>query len=78
MTTKQDTQFSLEDCSCMEMMSQSQGQHGIDEACAEMMSQFTDPQGSGSEFFEMMSQMMGSCCGLQQEERNHPPNYPFG
>ena len=72
MTTKKDTQISLEDCSCMEMMSQmmshSKDQQGVSDACAEMMSRFADPQGSGSECFEMMSQMMASCCGLRQED----------
>ena len=67
MTTKQDAQFSIEGCSCMEMMSQSKGQQGVGDACAEMISRFADPQGSGNECFEMMSQMMASCCGLQQE-----------
>jgi hypothetical protein len=68
MTTKKDAQFSLENCSCMEMLSQSKGQQGMGDACAEMMSQLADPQGSGSECFEMMSQMMASCCGIQQED----------
>ena len=68
MTTKQDAQFSIEDCSCMEMMSHSKDQQGLGDACAEMISRFADPQGSGSECFEMMSQMMAFCCGLQQED----------
>jgi hypothetical protein len=69
MTTKQKTQFSLENCSCMEMMSQSKGQLEVGDACAEIMSHFADPQGSGIEFFEMMSQMMTSCCGIQHEDQ---------
>ncbi len=72
MTTKKEAQFSFEDCSCIEMMAQmlaqSQGHLGIDDACAEMMSQFIDPEGSGSEFFEMMSQMMASCCDIYQKD----------
>ena len=72
MSTKQDTQFSFENCSCMEMVSQimsdSKDQQGAGNACAEMMSQFADPQGGGSEILEKMSQMMDSCCGMQQED----------
>jgi hypothetical protein len=72
MTNKQDTQFSLENCSCMEMMSQmmspSKGRQEGGDACAEMMSQFVEPKGGGSECFEMMSQMIASCCGNQQED----------
>lgn len=72
MSTKQDTQFSFENCSCMEMMSQmmsnSREQQGAGSACAEMISQFTDSQGGGSEILEEMSKMMGSCCGMQQED----------
>ena len=68
MTTKKDTRFSLEDCSCMEMMSQPKHQHRIDEAFAEMMSQFADPQAGGGECFEMMSEMMAACCGTEQED----------
>jgi hypothetical protein len=68
MTTKQKAQFSLEDCSCMEMMSQSKDQQGVGDVCTEMMSQFIDPQGSGNEFLEKMSEMMASCCNIQQEE----------
>ena len=49
MTTKQKTQFSLENCSCMEMMSQSKGQQEVGDACAKMISQFVDPKGSGKE-----------------------------
>jgi hypothetical protein len=71
MAMKQDAQFSLEDCSCMEMMAQmlpqSKEQHGIDEACAEMISQFTGRQEAGDEFSEMMSRMFASCCGFQAE-----------
>ena len=72
MATKQDAQYSLEDCSCMEMMSQimfqSKDQQGAGSACAEMMSQFAEPQGGDSEFLEKMSQMMDSCCDMQQED----------
>ena len=72
MTTKQDAQYSPEECSCMEMMSQimfqSKDQQGAGSACAKMMSQFADPQGGGSEFLEKMSQMMDSCCDMQQED----------
>ena len=72
MTTKQDAQYSPEECSCMEMMSQlvsqSKDQQGTGNACTELMSQFADPQGGDSEFLEMMSQMMDSCCGMQQED----------
>ncbi|UCC53919.1 MAG: hypothetical protein JSV68_08085 [Anaerolineaceae bacterium] len=71
MTMKQDARFSLEGCSCMEMMAQmmpqSKEQYGMDEACAEMMSQFSGRQEAGDEFFEMMSQMFASCCGFQAE-----------
>ena len=67
MTTKKDAQFSLGDCSCMELMSQSKGQQGVGDACAEMMSQFADSQGNGSECLEMMSQMAACCCGVQQK-----------
>ncbi len=68
MTTKQKTQLSLENCSCMEMMSQSKGQPEVGDACVEIMSHFADPQGSGAEFLEMMSQMMSSCCAIQHED----------
>ena len=72
MSTKQDTQFSFENCSCMEMMSQmmsnSKDQKRAGNACAEMMSQFADPQDGGSVILEKMSQMMDSCCGMQQED----------
>ena len=71
MTTKKDAQFSLEDCSCVEMMaqmtSQSKDQQGVGDPCAEMMSQFASRQEMGDEFSEMMSQMFASCCGFQAE-----------
>ena len=72
MTTKRNTQFSLEDCYCMEMISKitspSKNRQESGDLCAEMMSQFVEPKGGGSECLEMMSQMITSCCGIQQED----------
>ena len=67
MTTKKNTQFSLEDCSCMDMMSKFRDQKEIVDPCAEMMSQFTGRQEAGDELSVMMSQMIASCCGFQEE-----------
>lgn len=67
MTKKQDTQFSLEDCSCMEFMSEIMEQEGAIDPCAEMMSQFAGRQEAGDKFVEMMSQMFATCCGFQLE-----------
>ncbi|HSG16161.1 MAG TPA: hypothetical protein VLE70_07555 [Anaerolineae bacterium] len=67
MTTKKDAQFSFDECSCMEMMSQSKGQQGEGDACAKIMAPFANLQDSGGECFEMMRQMMASCCGIEHE-----------
>ena len=72
MTTKQNTQFSLENCSCMEMISKmtspSKSRQESGDLCADLMSQFVEPKGNGSDCIEMMSQMITSCCGNQQED----------
>ena len=74
MTMKKGAQFSLEECSCMEimshMMSQLKDHQEVGDACAEMVAQLCDVQRGSGEYVEMMSQMMVSCCGIEHEDDN--------
>lgn len=72
MTMKKGAQFSLEECSCMEIMSHMtsnlKDNQEVGGACAEMVAQLCDVQRDSGEYVENMSQMMVSCCGIEYKD----------